>query len=129
MKANELMIGDIIYQNRPEGKVVTRMKARWFDPPYDISDFIEPVTITPKNLLENEYELAQSEHECYIARGLDYSIKWRPNDYHVLKIHRPQTNGQKGHCTITITECLYVHQLQHALRLCGLTELADNFKV
>ncbi len=23
----------------------------------------------------------------------------------------------------------YVHQLQHALRLCGLTELADNFKI
>lgn len=23
----------------------------------------------------------------------------------------------------------YVHELQHALRLCGLTELADNFKV
>lgn len=23
----------------------------------------------------------------------------------------------------------YVHQLQHALRLCGLRELADNFKV
>ncbi len=23
----------------------------------------------------------------------------------------------------------YVHELQHALRLCGLTDLADNFKV
>ena len=28
------------------------------------------------------------------------------------------------------TECIfYVHELQHALRLCGLNELADNFKV
>ena len=25
--------------------------------------------------------------------------------------------------------CKYVHQLQHALRLCGLDELADKFKV
>ena len=25
--------------------------------------------------------------------------------------------------------CKYVHQLQHALRLCGLDELADNFKI
>lgn len=24
--------------------------------------------------------------------------------------------------------CYYVHELQHALRLCGLNELADNFK-
>ena len=23
----------------------------------------------------------------------------------------------------------YVHELQHALRLCGLNELADNFKI
>lgn len=26
-------------------------------------------------------------------------------------------------------DCKYVHTLQHALRLCGLNELADNFKV
>ena len=26
-------------------------------------------------------------------------------------------------------ELKYVHQLQHALRLCGLTELSDNFKL
>ena len=26
-------------------------------------------------------------------------------------------------------KCEYVHQLQHLLRLCGLDELADNFKV
>ena len=26
-------------------------------------------------------------------------------------------------------DCKYVHTLQHALRLCGLDELADNFKI
>lgn len=33
---------------------------------------------------------------------------------------------------ISLTRCKYVHELQHALRLCGLNELAelaDNFKV
>ena len=25
--------------------------------------------------------------------------------------------------------CKYVHNLQHALRLCGFDELADNFKI
>lgn len=29
----------------------------------------------------------------------------------------------------TIFYCHYVHELQHALRLCGLNELADNIKV
>ena len=28
-----------------------------------------------------------------------------------------------------VLPCKYVHQLQHALRLCGFDELADNFKV
>ena len=36
-------------------------------------------------------------------------------------------------CYINICDsnikCEYVHQLQHALRLCGLDELADNFKI
>lgn len=28
-----------------------------------------------------------------------------------------------------VFECEFVHELQHALRLCGFKELADNFKV
>lgn len=35
----------------------------------------------------------------------------------------------KGHLEFTFQDCLYVHQLQHVLRLCGLNELADNFKL
>lgn len=33
-----------------------------------------------------------------------------------------------GHTTIKVN-MQYVHELQHALRLCGLNELADNFKL
>lgn len=29
----------------------------------------------------------------------------------------------------SVITCEYVHQLQHALRLCKLNELADNFKI
>ena len=28
-----------------------------------------------------------------------------------------------------VYQCEYVHQYQHLLRLCGLDELADNFKM
>ena len=35
----------------------------------------------------------------------------------------------KGHLEFTFQDCLYVHQFQHALRLCGLNELADNFEL
>lgn len=33
------------------------------------------------------------------------------------------------HLEFAFQDFLYVHQLQHALRLCGLDELADNFKL
>jgi len=32
-------------------------------------------------------------------------------------------------CNTTNVRVNYVHQLQHALRLCGLNELANNFKL
>ena len=33
------------------------------------------------------------------------------------------------HLEFTFQDCLYVHQLQHALRLCGLNERGDNFEL
>ena len=33
------------------------------------------------------------------------------------------------HLEFTFQDCLYVHQLQRALRFCGLNELADNLKL
>ena len=33
------------------------------------------------------------------------------------------------HLEFTFQDCLYVHQLQHVLRLCDLNELADSFKL
>lgn len=38
-------------------------------------------------------------------------------------------NGGFVLSTYNKIEFKYVHQLQHALRLCGLDELADNFKI
>ena len=35
----------------------------------------------------------------------------------------------KGHLEFTFQDCLYVHQFQHALRLCRLNELANNFEL
>ena len=35
----------------------------------------------------------------------------------------------KEHLEFTFQDCLYVHQLQHALRLCGFDVLADTFKI
>lgn len=40
-----------------------------------------------------------------------------------------EIEGRKGVDSCHICYKGYVHELQHALRLCGLNELADNFKI
>lgn len=139
--STEIMIGDII-QSQGEYYKVTDIHEDCFCcseiPPQKLRSFVfencdddaDGVPLTPDILEKNGFARALNfSTECYTKRGVDYSIKYRPNDYHVLKVHKPQTCGQTGHCTLTITNCLYLHQIQHALRLCGLNELADNFKV
>ena len=41
----------------------------------------------------------------------------------------PDMRGIINGIEIKEFQCKYVHQYQHLLRLCGLNELADNFKV
>ena len=41
----------------------------------------------------------------------------------------PDMRGRISGIEIEYFKCEYVHQYQHLLRLCGLNELADNFKV
>ena len=50
----------------------------------------------------------------------------KDTDGGVLKI---DDQGFNRHLEFVWCDTLYVHELQHALRLCGLNELADNFKV
>ena len=41
----------------------------------------------------------------------------------------PDMRGIINEVEIKEFQCKYVHQYQHLLRLCGLDELADNFKI
>ena len=36
---------------------------------------------------------------------------------------------ERERCVGIVEQFYYFHELQHALRLCGLNELADNFKI
>ena len=95
-------------------------------------DKIEPIPLAPEILEKNGFErgvvipsnfyrnidnerLIFSPHSsCY---GLGY-VHWNESNdadiMHRLEVQQP---------------IMYIHQMQHALRLFGLNELADNFKV
>lgn len=127
LQAKELMIGDFI---RIKGKP---WKVSYIAP-FDIGDArlavisndydgnpylsdIEPIPLTIEILEANGWELLSFyNREAYYAPNGVFSLDLR-NGLLRLIIH-----GK-----IIIIQ--YVHELQRALRLCGLNELADNFKI
>ena len=132
MKANELsykdlMVGDWVYNTnnkKPEQvcEILERMVMLAYNDLYNY-DEIEPIPITPEilekngmhlynrktnNLMEecNHSDVFEEDDNYRVELSLDYdgSIRWT-------------INGDE----YTIMPLNYVHQLQHALRLCGIT--------
>ena len=86
---------------------------------------IEPIPLTAEILEKNGWDGMVVYREYGVAEGVF-------NGNHDCEIGL----DREGRCFLTINSWEYsiceihsVHELQHALRLCGLTELADNFKV
>ena len=94
----------------------------------DKDDQPQPIVLTPEILDKNGWER-------------DIDKEWKYNNSHILPHYCYQWEkqnvkiemyaGLEGFTiSLIIGRRFYaVHELQHALRLCGLDELADNFKV
>lgn len=134
MNAKDLMIGDWVRITRSqwhEGstqKVLDvyengSIRTKHISPV--LEDSYEPIPLTPEILEANGflklscfYEAQIGDTNITIQRCKDWknnqkkyiNVLKRPSYYHIMY---PE----------------YVHELQHALRLCGLNEIADNFKV
>ena len=76
----------------------------------------EPVLLTPEILEKNGWE----RNGIFMEKRIDENthLSWTDICGSVL------SQGNYYMC-----DCNYVHTLQHALRLCGLNELANNFKI
>ena len=86
----------------------------------------EPIPLTPEILEKNGFGFVKRSDRDSVWNG------WWINRGLELATACLDKEGNWP-CYINIYDsnikCEYVHQLQHALRLCGLDELADNFKV
>ena len=82
----------------------------------DKEDRPEPIPITPEILEKNGWE----RNGIFMEKRIDENthLRWTDICGSVL------SQGNYYMC-----DCKYVHTLQHALRLCGLDELANNFKI
>lgn len=76
----------------------------------------EPIPLTPEILEKNGWKEAEYWHEYQDGEN-------------IIQCCLPDMRGRINGIEIENFKCEYVHQYQHLLRLCGLNELADNFKV
>ena len=83
--------------------------------------------LSKNNWEEHSYPLPYNLHEYYYMKdeGRNHLI-WNSE---VLTIWIDYEKDSDGVYADIIVPCEYVHQLQQVLRLAGMTELANNFKV
>ena len=82
----------------------------------DNDDQPEPILLTPEILEKNGWKEAEFWHEYQ-------------DGMNTIQCCLPDMRGRINGIEIEHFKCEYVHQYQHLLRLCGLDELADNFKI
>ena len=128
MKCRELQIGDWITDNHGfkwqiicvgDDYAYATFDGNEADPWEfdDKDDQPEPIAITPEILEKNGWKRVD---EIFMEKRVYENIYFSWADRYGAVL------SQNGHY---MCDCKYVHELQHALRLCGLTELANNFKV
>ena len=76
----------------------------------------QPIVITPEILEKNGWKETEYWHEYQDGKN-------------TIQCCLPDMRGRINGIEIEHFKCKYVHQYQHLLRLCGLNELADNFKI
>lgn len=131
MKYSEFQIGDYVLvkpsmmlikiaavHHKKVGYHAVTHKLNWVR-----MDLLEPITLTLEILEKNGFELRDG--------FLYHRIDDKPHHYD-FKLENGGVFTSEGYtlqCCIYHLTIRYVHELQHALRLCRLDELADNFKV
>lgn len=144
MKVNELMLGDWLYQTSLvldydqtdwiRERAFTQVNADLLYAFDTIKDELEPIPLTSKILEKNGFEYDDNENCWKLIKKDDrytlYSIYVNTNRISIYNWINKEGERFTDACNKVNVHYKYVHQLQHALRLCGLNELADdNFKV
>ena len=119
MKPEELMIGDwVSYNDKMSCKITALCKNRpVFDTLLGYQDYsvpyekLKPIPLTPEILEKNGFELQRDKSEL---GTLD--TYWLGSELGAFRIHR-LNNGDYQFGLAKIRD---VHELQHALRLCGI---------
>ena len=141
MKCKELQFGDWIADNNGfrwqiigvgDDYAYATFEGNVGDP-WDFDDKDDqpvPITITPEILEKNGW-LNGPYSRLSLQDGKWLEFYW--NEHRLQKywegIDEWQNHTKQLELVFKAGSIFYVHELQHALRVCGLKELANNFKV
>lgn len=129
LKPKELMLGDWVYDAPlsqfpmrvtliDEGGCYLNFEGNEGDPFDGDADRMQPIPLTPEILKVNGWEEKEEMRLCYLNLGGIGFFEWYLSS-RALFI-------SDGMIPLPVQ---FVHQMQHALRLCGRGDLADNFKL
>ena len=120
MKAKDLMIGDWVYDTILKGNTKVEMlslsgiRGEFHEKVWNENTF-EPIPLTPEILDKNGWECFDTYHKYshYRHPKAPFGILRRKEGGYTIEF-RDESGG------LVFLFILYVHQLQHALRLCGI---------
>ena len=131
MKATDLMIGDKVMVKVLSQIPNTYVLHTWTANDYSRDIQVKPIPLTPEILEKNGFEMFKYDGWVHYYRIFGNSAI--PFILHSMIGGEMLSQEVDIFSTSTDTNCgieiNYVHELQHALRLCGLNKLAENFKV
>ena len=132
MKCKELMVGDFCRSGHGFPMQITNVGDDYayatFEgnegDPWEFDDKDEqpqPIPLTPEILEKNGFIKVNSQRYDYGNPDTDCYVKVNP------KKNMIHVNGRNANSNLYSHS--FVHELQRVLRLCGLDELANNFKL
>lgn len=144
MKLKDYMVGDLIATEHGFPMQVVSVGTDYLYADFegnegDVFEFYEkympkPIPLTPEILEKNGW--VNKKEKGWMQKGnfgnsplmlwyIKDTGKFNPHFAYELEM---SDLSKDGGFRIKV-QCIFVHTLQHVLRLCGLDELADNFKV
>lgn len=145
MKASEIMINDLIYVYGQNGNIAA--DPHWYVRKVTADWLVDMVRSEEKDRRIAESGITIPDGQLYIGDAKPIPLtpeilkangwKWRKKGL----ISSMRLFDEDGHSIMTLTygnimsiggheiKVQYVHELQRALRCCGLNDIADNFKI
>ena len=139
IKCKELMVGDLCRSEHGFPMQITNVGDDYayatfegFDWELDDKEFPPcAIEITEELLEANGWDVCRYKFEDDIPNTCDKEEKGNQLEWmcETLAIWIAYEENSDGAYADILVPCKYVHQLQQVLRLAGMTELANNFKV